>query len=76
LTYDTYMENTTTTLRPLPNVAPQERLAYAWAVAQAAAWRAPSVNERLLDKCRKAAWQLSTSDAWMLLAEVPSLAIG
>lgn len=62
-----------TTLYPLPEVAPQERLAYAWAVAQAAAWRRQSVNEGLLDKCRKAAWQLSTPDAWILLAEIPSL---
>jgi hypothetical protein len=52
---------------------PQERLAYAWAVAQSHALRTPSVSERLLARCREAASQLSAPECWQLLAEVPAL---
>jgi hypothetical protein len=67
------MKNTEVPALPLAEVAPQERLAYAWAVAQSHAYRSPFVSERLLDSCRRAAYQLSTPDCWMLLAEVPAL---
>lgn len=52
---------------------PQEQLAYAWAVAQSHAHRNPAVSERLLARCREAAYQLSTPDCWQLLGEVPTL---
>jgi hypothetical protein len=57
-------------------VSPQERLAYAWAVAQSQAQRSYTVSERLLESCRRATCQLSTPDCWMLLAEVPALQVG
>jgi len=56
-------------------VSPQERLAYAWAVAQSHAYRSSTVSERLLEQCRAATAQLSTPDCWMLLAEVPGLVV-
>ena len=59
---------------PLAEVSPQERLAYAWAVVQSNFENSPSVSERLLDRCRFAAYKLSDADAWDLLADVPSLA--
>ena len=55
------------------NFSAQERLAYAWAVAQSHAYRSSSVNERLLARCREATAQLSSADCWGLLAEVPQL---
>lgn len=55
------------------DVTPQERLAYAWAVAQSKAYRSPSVSDRLLNRCREAAYQLSAPDCWQLLSEVPAL---
>ena len=58
---------------PLPTV--QERLAYAWAVAQSELYRAPSVSERLLERCREAAGRLSVEEALELLEEVPSLQV-
>ena len=58
------------------DVSPQERLAYAWAVAQSQAYRSYTVSERLLDSCRRATYQLSSPDCWMLLAEVPALQVG
>lgn len=67
------MKNTETPFRPLAEVRPQERLAYAWAVAQSAAYRAPTVSEALLARCREAAEQLADSDCWQLLSEVPTL---
>jgi hypothetical protein len=54
-------------------VSPQEQLAYAWAVAQSHAYRSPSVHERLLARCREAAYQLSAPECWELLSEVPAL---
>ena len=67
------MKNTNPSSLALTEVTPQERLAYAWAVAQSHAYRSPSVSERLLECCRQATYQLSASDCWMLLAEVPAL---
>ena len=64
------MENTKNFLL---EVTPQERLAYAWAVAQSDAYRTPSVGECLLARCREATAQLSASECWLLLSEVPSL---
>jgi hypothetical protein len=64
------MENTETFLL---EVTPQERLAYAWAVAQSHAYRSTLVSERLLARCREATAQLSTPDCWLLLSEVPAL---
>ncbi len=55
--------------------SPQEQLAYAWAVAQSKAYRSNYVSDRLLAKCRSAAYHLSTSDALQLLSEVPHLVI-
>jgi hypothetical protein len=69
------MKNTEIPALPLAEVNPQERLAYAWAVAQSNAYRTPTVSEVLLEKCRRAAYQLSASDCWQLLAEVPALQV-
>ena len=69
--YNNSMENNTTL--SLTEASPQERLAYAWAVAQSHAYRSPSVSERLLERCRQATHQLSTPDCWLLLSEVPQL---
>ena len=66
------MEKTQTALL---EVSPQERLAYAWAVAQSQVHRSPLVSERLLAEARRATYQLSTPDCWMLLAEVPALQV-
>ena len=63
------MKNETT----MPTVTPQERLAYAWAVAQSDFNRLPSVSDRLLQRCREAAALLSNVEAYDLLADVPSL---
>jgi len=67
------MKNTKTPCFALTEATPQERLAYAWAVAQSAAWRSYGVSENLLDSCRRATRQLSAPDCWLLLAEVPAL---
>ena len=67
------MKNNKTPTLSLTEVSPQERLAYAWAVAQSHAYRSHSVSERLLERCREATHQLSTPDCWMLLSEVPQL---
>ena len=67
------MKDNETPSLPLSEIAPQERLAYAWAICQSAFLRSPSVNDNILNRCREAAWQLSAADAWLFLAEVPSL---
>ena len=67
------MKNNTAPTLSLTEVSPQERLAYAWAVAQSHAYRSSTVSEHLLESCRRATYQLSTPDCWMLLAEVPAL---
>jgi hypothetical protein len=67
------MKNTNPPSFALTEVTPQERLAYAWAVAQSVAWRSYGVSDNLLDSCRRATYQLSASDCWLLLAEVPVL---
>jgi uncharacterized protein YndB with AHSA1/START domain len=51
---------------------PQERLAYAWAIAESNHRRLPTVSERILTRCREAAYQLSSPDCWLLLSEVPA----
>ena len=55
------------------DVTPQERLAYAWAVAECHHRRLPAVREYVLNRCREAAYQLSAPDCWQLLSEVPAL---
>ena len=67
------MKNTNPTRLALTEATPQERLAYAWAVAQSHAYRSSTVSERLLESCRRATYQLSAPDCWMLLSEVPAL---
>ena len=62
-----------TTFRPLAEVCPQERLAWAWAVAQSSHLNLPKVSEALLARCREAAFQLSAPECWELLSEVPAL---
>ena len=57
----------------LLEVTPQERLAYAWAVAHCHHKRLYTVSERVLNRCREATYQLSTPDCWLLLSEVPAL---
>ena len=57
----------------LLEVTPQERLAYAWAVADCHHRRLYTVPERILNRCREATYQLSTPDCWQLLSEVPAL---
>ncbi len=52
---------------------PQERLAYAWAIAESNHRRLPHVTERVLTRCREAAYQLSSPDCWLLLSEVPTM---
>jgi hypothetical protein len=69
------MKNTEIPALPLAEVNPQERLAYAWAVAQSHAYRSTRVSDRLLDQCRRSTYQLSASDCWQLLAEVPALQV-
>jgi len=64
------MEKTQTTLL---EVSPQERLAWAWALRSADAYGLQRVTERCLEEARRATYQLSTPDCWMLLAEVPAL---
>ena len=54
-------------------VSPQERLAYAWAVAHCAHRRLSGVHEHVVERCREATYQLSTPDCWLLLGEVPAL---
>ncbi len=68
------MENNETAVKFLEST-PQEQLAYAWAVAQSSLYRSSQVSERLLNRCREAAYQLSVSDALMMLAEVPDLVV-
>jgi hypothetical protein len=53
----------------------QERLAYAWAVAQCSMYRSPLVSDRVLNRCRDAAYQLTLPEALQLLSEVPHLAV-
>jgi hypothetical protein len=55
------------------NSTPQEQLAYAWAVAESAHKRLPTVSDRVLTRCREATHQLSTPDCLMMLSEVPAL---
>jgi hypothetical protein len=64
------MKNTETLLL---DVTPQERLAYAWAVAESHHRRFSSVSERLLARCRRSTSQINTPDCWLLLSEVPVL---
>jgi hypothetical protein len=59
----------------LPILSPQERLAYAWAVAQSDFFRSPLVSDRLLQRCREATTLLSNAEAYDLLADVPSLSV-
>jgi len=54
-------------------IPPQERLAYAWAVADCHHRRLSAVHEHIVERYRKSAYQLSTSDCWQLLSEVPAL---
>ena len=54
-------------------VSPQERLAYAWAVATSNFYRSPIVAERHLKRAREATYQLSAPECWELLSEVPAL---
>jgi hypothetical protein len=68
--HTTYMKNTETLLL---DVTPQERLAYAWAVAESHHRRLSSVSERLLARCRRSTSQINTPDCWLLLSEVPVL---
>ena len=57
----------------LLEASPQERLAYAWAVAESYHWRTPQVSERRIERYRESTAQLSASDCWQLLSEVPAL---
>ena len=57
----------------LLEVSPQERLAYAWAVATSHHYRSPRVAERHLQRAREATAQLSAPECWELLSEVPHL---
>jgi hypothetical protein len=52
---------------------PQERLAYAWAVAISCQYRSPRVAESHLESARRATYQLSAPECWDLLAAVPTL---
>ena len=54
-------------------VSPQERLAYAWAVADCAHMRLSAVHERIVERYRERTAQLSTPECWELLSEVPNL---
>ena len=57
----------------LLEVSPQERLAYAWAVADSQHKRLSQVSEHLIERYRERTAQLSPSDCWQLLSEVPAL---
>ncbi len=57
------------------DTTPQEQLAYAWAVAECQHLRLPAVRERILARCRSAAYHLSTPFALELLADMPNLTI-
>jgi hypothetical protein len=50
-------------------------LAYSWAVASSAFYRSPQVSDRLLQRCREAAYRLSEVEALDLLADVPALVV-
>ena len=65
------MKETTVTITPTV----QERLAYAWAVLSSEFAHLPSVNDRVLTRCREAAHQLTEQEALELLADVPALVI-
>lgn len=54
-------------------VSPQERLAYAWAVADCAHMRLSAVHERVVERYRERTAQLSAPECWELLSEVPAL---
>jgi hypothetical protein len=53
----------------------QQRLAYAWAVADSQYFRLPSVNDRVLARCWESARQLTEQEALDLLADVPALVL-
>ncbi len=59
----------------LPIVTVQEKLAYAWAVAQSEFYRSPFVSDRVLQRCREAASQLSVEEAIELLQDVSALVV-
>jgi hypothetical protein len=65
------MKETTVTVTPTV----QERLAYAWAVADSQFFRLPSVNDRVLARCWESARLLTEQEALELLADVPSLVV-
>lgn len=54
-------------------VSPQERLAYAWAVADCTHMRLSAVHERIIERYRERTAQLSAPECWELLSEVPAL---
>lgn len=54
-------------------LSPQERLAYAWAVAHCTHLRLSAVHERVVERYRKCTAQLSAPECWQLLSEVPAL---
>jgi hypothetical protein len=56
-------------------VSTHERLAYSWAVASSAFYRSSQVSDRLLQRCREAAYRLSEVEALDLLADVPALVV-
>jgi hypothetical protein len=58
-----------------PILSPQDRLAMAWAVVASDADRLPAVNERVLNRCRKATLRLTAEEALDLLEAVPELIV-
>lgn len=56
-------------------VSTHERLAYSWAVASSVSTRSSQVSDRLLQRCREAAYRLSEAEALDLLADVPALVL-
>ena len=57
----------------LLEATPQERLAYAWAVADCHHRRLSAVHEHIVERYRERTAQLSSPDCWQLLSEVPAL---
>jgi hypothetical protein len=55
----------------LLEVSPQERLAYAWAVADSHHMRLTQVSERLIERYRERTAQLSTTECWDWLSAYP-----
>lgn len=56
----------------LLEVSPQERLAYAWAVADSHHRRLSAVHEHIVERYRERTAHLSTTECWDWLRDYPS----